>query len=185
MVMRKILISLLGVVLLIPLGLCSRHVSWIPEETGDALWTMMVFCLWRMILVKKNLQVVLLVSLIHSFLVEFSQMVRWSWLVSFRNTFVGHMMLGQGFLWIDLLAYLISGVIIYYMFRRIEGNTITVMNEIKARIIMMRAFLLLVGYLVVDYYFFAIFDVDALCGIFCWYALQSVEGGVVKGCFVL
>lgn len=59
------------------------------------------------------------------------------------------------------------------------------MNEIKARIIMMRAFLLLVGYLVADYYFFAIFDVDALCGIFCRYALQSVEGGVVKGCFVL
>ena len=122
MVMRKILISLVGIVLLIPLGLCSRHVSWIPEETGDALWTMMVFCLWRMILVKKNLQVVLLLSLIHSFLVEFSQMVRWSWLVSFRNTFVGHMMLGQGFLWIDLLAYLIGGVIIYYMFRRIEGK---------------------------------------------------------------
>ena len=59
------------------------------------------------------------------------------------------------------------------------------MNEIKARIIMMRAFLLLVGYLVVDYYFFAIFDVDALCGIFRWYALQSVEGGVVRGCIVL
>lgn len=119
---RKILVSLIGIILLIPIGLYSRHVRCIPEETGDALWAMMVFCLWRVILVKKKLHWVALMSLTHSFLVEFSQLLRWSWLVSFRNTFIGHMMLGQGFLWIDLLAYMIGILLIYWLFRIIERN---------------------------------------------------------------
>ena len=117
---RKILISLVGLMVLIPIGLYSRHISWLSEETGDALWAMMVFCLWRIILVKKELPLVALISLTHSFLVEFSQLIRWPWLVSFRSTFIGHMMLGQGFLWIDLLAYLIGITIIYWAFRGLE-----------------------------------------------------------------
>ena len=117
---RKILISLTGILVLIPTGLFSRRVSWIPEETGDALWAMMIFCLWRLILVKKKLCPVMLISLTHSFLVEFSQMIRWPWLVTFRNTFIGHMLLGQGFLWTDLLAYSIGIIICYGIFRGIE-----------------------------------------------------------------
>ncbi|MBR3454851.1 MAG: hypothetical protein IKH26_05980 [Bacteroidaceae bacterium] len=35
-------------------------------------------------------------------------------LVPFRCTFFGHMMLGQGFLWIDLVAYLIGIAIITF-----------------------------------------------------------------------
>lgn len=117
---KKILISLMGCILLIPIGLYSRHISWIPEETGDALWAMLVFCLWRIILIKKSLRLVAFISLTHSFLVEFSQLIRWSWLVSFRRTFIGHMMLGQGFLWTDLLAYLIGILLIYWVFRIVE-----------------------------------------------------------------
>ena len=117
---KKILMSLIGSILLIPIGLYSRHVSWIPEEMGDALWAMFVFCLWRIILVKKSLRQVAFISLAHSFLVEFSQLIRWSWLVSFRSTFIGHMMLGQGFLWTDLLAYLIGILFIYWVFRLVE-----------------------------------------------------------------
>ena len=121
---RKILVSLIGIIVLIPLGLYSRHLKWIPEETGDALWAMMVFCLWRIILVKQSLRLVAIISLTHSFLVEFSQILRWSWLVSFRSTFIGHMMLGQGFLWTDLLAYLIGILLIFCLFRGMERNSV-------------------------------------------------------------
>ena len=121
---RKILVSLIGIIVLIPLGLYSRHLKWIPEETGDALWAMMVFCLWRIILVKQSLRLVAIISLTHSFLVEFSQILRWSWLVSFRSTFIGHMMLGQGFLWTDLLAYLIGILLIFCLFQRMERNSV-------------------------------------------------------------
>lgn len=117
---RKILISLICIIVLIPIGLFSRHISWLPKETGDAFWAMMVFCFWRIILVKSKLQTVAIVSLAHSFIVEFSQLLRWQWLVSFRNTFVGHMLLGQGFLWIDLVAYVIGIAVIYCIFRVLE-----------------------------------------------------------------
>ncbi len=120
---RKIIISLIGIVVLIPLGLYSRRISWLPEETGDALWAMMVFCFWRIILVKSKLRTVAIVSLAHSFIVEFSQLLRWQWLVSFRNTFVGHMMLGQGFLWTDLVAYVIGITIIYWVFKALHHPT--------------------------------------------------------------
>jgi hypothetical protein len=123
-IQRKILVSLIGIIVLIPLGLYSRHLKWIPEETGDALWAMMVFCLWRIILVKQSLRLVAIISLTHSFLVEFSQILRWSWLVSFRSTFIGHMMLGQGFLWTDLLAYLIGILLIFCLFRGMERNSV-------------------------------------------------------------
>jgi len=121
---RKILVSLIGIIVLIPLGLYSRHLKWIPEETGDALWAMMVFCLWRIIMVKQSLRLVAIISLTHSFLVEFSQLLRWSWLVSFRSTFIGHMMLGQGFLWTDLLAYLIGILLIFCLFQSMERNSV-------------------------------------------------------------
>ena len=117
---RKILVSLVGIIVLIPIGLYSRHISWLPDEVGDALWAMMVFCFWRIILVRKGLPFVALISLIHSYLVEFSQLICWPWLVSFRSTFIGHMMLGQGFLWVDLLAFLIGIFLIYWVFYAIE-----------------------------------------------------------------
>ena len=123
-IQRKILVSLIGIIVLIPLGLYSRHLKWIPEETGDALWAMMVFCLWRIILVKQSLRLVAIISLTHSFLVELSQILRWSWLVSFRSTFIGHMMLGQGFLWTDLLAYSIGILLIFSLFRGMERNSV-------------------------------------------------------------
>lgn len=120
MIKKKLLIPIIGIILLIPIGLISRRIGWIPTETGDALWAMMVFCLWRIVLQNKKLPLVAITSLAHCYLVEFSQMITWRWLVSFRQTFIGHMMLGQGFLWIDLLAYSIGIIVIYMIFSKIE-----------------------------------------------------------------
>lgn len=52
-------------------------------------------------------------ALITSFAIEFSQMLTPDWLVKIRSTFLGHMLLGQGFLWSDLLAYTIGIAVIY------------------------------------------------------------------------
>lgn len=120
MIKSKLFTPIIGIILLIPIGLISRRIGWIPTETGDALWAMMVFCLWRIVLHNKKLPLVAITSLAHCYLVEFSQMITWRWLVSFRQTFIGHMMLGQGFLWIDLLAYSIGIIVIYMIFSKIE-----------------------------------------------------------------
>ena len=117
---KKILLSLVFIVLLIPLGLLSRRVHALPDETGDALWAMMVFCFWRIVLARRSLRLVAVVSLVHAYLVEFSQLLNFTWLVSFRNTFIGHMMLGQGFLWIDLVAYTVGVICIYWAYKLSE-----------------------------------------------------------------
>lgn len=117
---RKIIISLIGIAVLIPLGLISRHINCLPNEVGDALWAMMIFCIWRIILHRKPLTTVAVVSLINSYLVEFSQLITWSFLVEFRKTFLGHVMLGQGFWWVDLVAYTIGIACIFGLFRLFE-----------------------------------------------------------------
>lgn len=117
---RKIIISLIGIAVLISLGLISRHINCLPNEVGDALWAMMIFCIWRIILHRKPLTIVAIVSLINSYLVEFSQLITWSFLVEFRKTFLGHVMLGQGFLWVDLVAYTIGIACIFGLFRLFE-----------------------------------------------------------------
>lgn len=117
---QKLIVSLIGIVILIPLGLLSRRVAWIPAETGDALWAMMVFCFWRIILCRKPLLTVAVVSLATAYLVEFSQLITWPWLVSLRSTTLGHLVLGQGFLWVDLLAYTIGVGCIYCVFSRMR-----------------------------------------------------------------
>ena len=106
-----------AVIALIALGLLSRRINGIPDACGDALWAMMVFCCWRIVLVRRPLKTVAIVALITSYLVEFSQLLSFDWLVRLRSTFLGHMLLGQGFLWIDLLAYTIGIIIIYIVAR--------------------------------------------------------------------
>ena len=110
---KKLLQYTSAVIALIALGLLSRRINGIPDACGDALWAMMVFCCWRIVLVLRPLKTVAVVALITSYLVEFSQILSFDLLVRLRSTFLGHMLLGQGFLWIDLLAYTIGIMVIY------------------------------------------------------------------------
>ena len=111
---RKLRICYLaGIAVLIALGLLSRRVKFVPAACGDALWAMMVYCCFRIVLIRKPLVISAAAALIASFAVEFSQMLKPDWLVKIRSTFLGHMLLGQGFLWSDLLAYTIGIAVIY------------------------------------------------------------------------
>lgn len=104
-------------VLLIVVGLLSRRLPSIPEATGDALWAMMLFCCFRIVLVKTDLRKVAVVTLLTTYLVEFSQLIRWTWLVRLRATTLGHLVLGQGFLWSDLVAYTLGVALVFLLCR--------------------------------------------------------------------
>ncbi len=111
---RKLRICYLaGIAVLIALGLLSRRVKFVPAACGDALWAMMVYCCFRIVLIRKPMVISAAAALIASFAVEFSQMLKPDWLVKIRSTFLGHMLLGQGFLWSDLLAYTIGIAVVY------------------------------------------------------------------------
>ena len=113
---------LVALVIVIALGLLSRRVSFLPNETGDALWVVAVYCLYRMICCKTPLHTVAWFSLLTAYAVEFSQLVQWEWLVGIRSTTMGHLLLGQGFLWADILAYTIGVIIVYAITTLIEHS---------------------------------------------------------------
>ena len=99
--------------LLIVAGLASRRVEWFPSSLGDALWAATLFCVLRIVWPRLALVWVTLISLAISFAVEFSQLLRFPWLVSLRSTLPGHLLLGQGFLWSDLVAYALGLLLMY------------------------------------------------------------------------
>lgn len=119
---KKILWYLGGVMFLIALGLLSRRLSVIPASIGDALWAMTVYCCWRIVLIRKRPAASALAAIIASFAIELSQLLTMEWLVRLRMTFIGHMLLGQGFLWTDLVAYTIGIAIIFIVTAVIEDK---------------------------------------------------------------
>lgn len=48
---------------------------------------------------------VFLISLLFCYFIEVSQLYQASWINNLRNTTIGGLILGHGFLWSDILAY--------------------------------------------------------------------------------
>jgi hypothetical protein len=99
---------IIAVILVIALGLLSRKMAAIPLWIGDVLWALMVYLLVRALLITAPLKQVVLISLLFCFAIEFSQLYQAPWINHVRSTILGHLILGQGFLWGDLLAYLVG-----------------------------------------------------------------------------
>lgn len=100
-------------VLLIAAGLLSRRIGAIPGCFGDALWAMVVYCCWRIATPRRGRLFAAVCALVTSFAVEFSQLLSPEWLVRIRSSFIGHMLLGQGFMWSDLIAYTVGIALIF------------------------------------------------------------------------
>lgn len=96
------------------LGLASR--SWplpglLAEHTGDALYAVAVF--WGLALVAPAMVGLRLggLALLASAAVEFAQLLQWPWLVELRQQRLAALVLGQGFQWVDLVAYAIGATV--------------------------------------------------------------------------
>lgn len=96
---------LIAVIVVIALGLLSRRIPAIPQWVGDVLWALMVYLLVRAILISAPLKQVVFISLMFCFAIELSQLYQAPWINNIRHTLPGKLILGQGFLWSDLLAY--------------------------------------------------------------------------------
>ena len=110
--MKKRSLLIYGLLLLATLivGYTSRWpISWYPnfytEYAGDTLWAMLVYwllsLLWRSALPHK----IAIGALAFAFVIEFGQLYQADWIVALRNTFLGSLVLGHGFLWSDLVCY--------------------------------------------------------------------------------
>ncbi|MFL6556288.1 MAG: DUF2809 domain-containing protein [Bacillus sp. (in: firmicutes)] len=101
---------LIYTVAVIFLGLASRKYSphlplFLAENAGDALWAMMVYFGFRFLLARKHILLSILFGLLFSFVIEFSQLYQANWINQIRSTLFGALVLGKGYLTVDLIRY--------------------------------------------------------------------------------
>lgn len=109
---------LILIIMTIILGLISRKIRIIPLYIGDFLWAVMIYFIVRFLFCKKKIKEYFILSILICYMVEISQLYQDPWINNIRNTLIGHLVLGKGFLWSDLLAYTI-GVITACTFERL------------------------------------------------------------------
>lgn len=103
------------------IGLLSRRFSLIPLFIGDTLYAVMIYFLIRIIIPNKTKSLVAFLALIFCFTIEFSQLST-NYLLSIARSYkLGKLVLGQGFLIEDLIAYSI-GIFIVYKFDKKFNN---------------------------------------------------------------
>lgn len=114
---------------IIILGLLSRKVDFLPLFIGDILYAVMIYFIIRFLFLKSPSKNIVIISILICYTIEFLQLYQADWIVGIRNTTLGHLILGQGFLWSDLLAY-IFGIILchilekFFFIKKIKRNII-------------------------------------------------------------
>jgi hypothetical protein len=104
------------------LGIISRELSFIPLCIGDLLYAVMIYILVTIVLIsKKGIQIVI-ISLLICYGIEFLQLYQGEWMIGIRKTLFGRYVLGQGFLWSDILAYTL-GIFTAYIIEKIHLKT--------------------------------------------------------------
>lgn len=96
------------VIFIIITGLLSRHYSFIPLFIGDILWATMVYFIVRLLFITVTIRKIVIGSLLFCYFIEFSQLYKAPWIASLRHTLFGRLVLGDTFLWGDLLCYTIG-----------------------------------------------------------------------------
>jgi glycopeptide antibiotics resistance protein len=75
----------------------------------------MVYFGFRFIFVKRSLTWAAGISAIFSFAIEFSQLNQAEWIVEIRNTVIGSLILGRGYVTVDLFRYVIGIIIAFWI----------------------------------------------------------------------
>lgn len=85
---------------------------WFPDVVnlylGDALYAFMMYYIISFLFVKKNIIFRGLLALTVCYTIELSQLYQADWINMVRQTLPGKLVLGSGFLYTDLLAYLLG-----------------------------------------------------------------------------
>ena len=105
------IVYFLTFLLLIAFGLMSRS-HWVPSliypYLGDALYAMMIFYLVATLFPLKSSATFMFSAIIICFTIELTQLYQAEWIRELRlNKLVG-LVLGSGFMWSDLVAYLVG-----------------------------------------------------------------------------
>jgi hypothetical protein len=105
----------ISILLILILGILSRKISGIPLFIGDILYAVLIYFGFRFLIMDSKKSTSLLLSLLLCFVIEILQLIQIDWLVAIRKTTLGHYILGEGFLWLDLLCYVVGTLMAYYL----------------------------------------------------------------------
>ncbi len=102
------------------LGIGSRRYAqvlpgFIAAYAGDTLWALAAFLGIGLVLSQASTRTIALLAMAFSIAVEISQLYHAPWIDSIRQTTLGGLILGFGFLWSDLACYAVGvgmGVVI-------------------------------------------------------------------------
>lgn len=130
-VKRNRAIYFILIVTVILSGLASRKYkeflpSFFAEYSGDMLWALMIFLISGFVFSYNSTLLNAAIALMFCFAVEFSQLYQAEWIIMIRQTKIGGLILGYGFLWSDLLCYaagVSAGIIIEILFPNIYIKT--------------------------------------------------------------
>lgn len=105
---RLVQIILIAVVCL--LGIGSRRYAFalpgfVASYAGDTLWALAVFLGFGLILPRASIRTIALLAMAFSVAIELSQLYHATWIDSIRQTSLGGLIMGFGFLWSDLACY--------------------------------------------------------------------------------
>jgi hypothetical protein len=104
---------LLAMLFVIALGLASRKLpglfpAAVGKYPGDALWALMVFAAYGVLLPYASTYRLAALALMTSYAVELSQLYQAGWIDAIRASTLGHLILGSTFHWPDLAAYTVG-----------------------------------------------------------------------------
>ncbi|PEP48826.1 ribosomal maturation YjgA family protein [Bacillus pseudomycoides] len=123
---NRLLYAILTIIVVI-LGLASRKFAYalpnlLNAYLGDALWALMIFIGFGFLFHKMKTKKIAFLSLLFCYGIEISQLYHADWIDNIRATTLGGLVLGYGFLWSDILAYMIGigvGMLLEVVFRKI------------------------------------------------------------------
>ena len=126
---RRRLVWLLALGVIVVLGLGSRRFATeLPEfaarYAGDTLYACAMFALVALIFPRWTTARLALVALAACVIVEISQLYRAPWIDSIRAMRIGGWILGFGFLWSDIVCYLVGVVIMATLTRLASSGSI-------------------------------------------------------------
>jgi hypothetical protein len=107
------------------LALATRHHhDWFPKIIvvygGDVIWAGMFLFLLRIFFTKIAVWKLALINYLLGVLDECSQLITAPWFVAIRQTKLGKLMLGVGFVWSDLICYAIGTLLAWVVVVLIE-----------------------------------------------------------------
>lgn len=116
---------MLWAALVIPLGLGVRAVR-LPGDVGgplgDVLWAVELYLVLRVVAPGARPRRTAVWCLVLATLDEASQAIHTPWLDAVRATTLGHLVLGRGFVWLDLLWYALGTGLAWALDARVEAR---------------------------------------------------------------